>query len=218
MQDNGGTTPTVARRRAPPLHRQSSGPMAEFARASRQERILFELSREPMTFPVGRDRRHDADSAVQRGHESGAGGLAARTAGGKRLRASPPMSRALWGGARRSASLPPRGIDDSAGPTGLFDDVANATSREIGAAALRASDLLPRQPFDAHDRVGTPPGERNEPTSGFRCRRLFPFLVRGNSCSRCERSDQARAVALVIERTRKCSAHKGEAPGPPPPG
>ena len=39
------------------------------------------------------------------------------------------MSRALCGGARRSASLPPRGADDSVGLDGLFDDFAKTRGR-----------------------------------------------------------------------------------------
>jgi len=117
-QSSSTTLPRITRyarqRWDHPHHRQATGPTVatpaydrqwRFAYAKRSRSFEF-VSREPTTFASGRDPRHDADSAVQASRKAGPGGSQRETAGGKRVRASPPMSRALWSGARRSASIP----------------------------------------------------------------------------------------------------------------
>ena len=127
-KDNGGTTPTIARRRAPPLPSPAYDRQWRFAYAKRSR--SFEIvSREAMTFPCRPRPTARCPPSGSRRHEGGTGGSQRETAGGKRVRASPPMSRALWSGARRSASLPPRGDEDNVCASPLSDDFAKPKAK-----------------------------------------------------------------------------------------
>jgi hypothetical protein len=103
-----------------PHHRQATGPTVvatvmghSGVRTSAVSGTFGIVSRGAVTFP----RRPRPTAHVRLDGScvtnAGPGGSQRETAGGKRVRASPPMSRALWSGARRSASLPPRGVEDS---------------------------------------------------------------------------------------------------------
>lgn len=82
------------------------------------------VSREPMTFPCWTaTRRRDADSAVQGVTRRGRGARSANRWGETAVR-EPPDEPCPWGGARRSASLPPRGVDDNGCVEPLLDDFA----------------------------------------------------------------------------------------------
>jgi hypothetical protein len=88
MQNNGGTTPTIAKRRAPPLDRKSNRPVAEFARSTVCGTFEF-VSREAVTFRRGPRRRHHAGSPVQCVTNAGPGGSQREPLGGNGCERAP---------------------------------------------------------------------------------------------------------------------------------